>query len=143
MRATPLALDLRLPGEFNESNAAMALTALSYLGVDLHEALRRVNALSSVAGRFSFVAGADTRCGCCSRRTPRALPRCSATIERRWRGRVGGINARIADGHDPSWLYDVPFEVLRGHRVYCFGDRRLDLATRLDYAGVDYVVVRR
>jgi UDP-N-acetylmuramyl tripeptide synthase len=52
------------------------------------------------------------------------------------------INARIADGRDPSWLYDVPFERLRGHRVYCFGDRRLDLATRLDYAGVDYVVVR-
>ncbi len=52
------------------------------------------------------------------------------------------INARVADGRDPSWLYDVPFEMLRGHRVYCFGDRRLDLATRLDYAGVDYVVVR-
>jgi hypothetical protein len=51
------------------------------------------------------------------------------------------INARVADGHDPSWLYDVPFEVLRGRRVYCFGDRRLDLATRLDYAGVETVVV--
>jgi hypothetical protein len=51
------------------------------------------------------------------------------------------INARVADGHDPSWLYDVPFEQLRGNRVFCFGDRRLDLAVRLDYAGVDYVVV--
>jgi hypothetical protein len=51
------------------------------------------------------------------------------------------INARIADGRDPSWLYDVPFERLRGHRVYCFGDRRLDLATRLDYAQVEYVIV--
>ena len=47
----------------------------------------------------------------------------------------------VADGHDPSWLYDVPFETLRGHRVYCFGDRRLDLATRLDYGQVDFVVV--
>jgi hypothetical protein len=51
------------------------------------------------------------------------------------------INARIADGRDPSWLYDVPFEKLRGHRVYCFGDRRLDLATRLDYAHVEFVIV--
>jgi hypothetical protein len=25
--------------------------------------------------------------------------------------------------------------------VYCFGDRRLDLATRLDYAQVEYVIV--
>jgi hypothetical protein len=31
--------------------------------------------------------------------------------------------------------------MLRGHRVYCFGDRRLDLATRLDYGQVDFVVV--
>ena len=51
------------------------------------------------------------------------------------------INARVADGRDPSWLYDVPFERLRGHRVFCLGDRRLDLATRLDYAQVDFVVV--
>ena len=51
------------------------------------------------------------------------------------------INARVADGRDPSWLYDVPFESLRGHRVSCLGDRRLDLAARLDYAGVSYEVV--
>ena len=25
--------------------------------------------------------------------------------------------------------------------MYCFGDRRLDLATRLDYAQVEYVIV--
>jgi UDP-N-acetylmuramyl tripeptide synthase len=48
------------------------------------------------------------------------------------------INANIADGRDPSWLYDVAFEQLVGHRVWCLGDRRLDLATRLDYAGVSY-----
>jgi hypothetical protein len=35
----------------------------------------------------------------------------------------------------------VPFEKLRGHRVYCFGDRRLDLATRLDYGQVEFVLV--
>ena len=51
------------------------------------------------------------------------------------------INARIADGRDPSWLYDVAFERLRGHRVKCLGDRRLDLATRLDYAGVEFDVI--
>ena len=34
-----------------------------------------------------------------------------------------------------------PLRVLRGRRVHCFGDRRLDLATRLDYAGVEFVVV--
>ena len=51
------------------------------------------------------------------------------------------INARVADGRDPSWLYDVPFEMLRGHTVYCLGERRLDLATRLDYGDVAFVIV--
>jgi UDP-N-acetylmuramyl tripeptide synthase len=51
------------------------------------------------------------------------------------------INAQIADGKDPSWLYDVEFEKLRGHCVWCLGERRLDLATRLEYAGVDFRVV--
>jgi len=35
----------------------------------------------------------------------------------------------------------VAFERLRGHRVWCLGERRLDLATRLDYADVDYEIV--
>ena len=46
------------------------------------------------------------------------------------------VNARMADGRDPSWLYDVPFERLAGRTVTCLGERRLDLATRLDYGGV-------
>jgi UDP-N-acetylmuramyl tripeptide synthase len=51
------------------------------------------------------------------------------------------INANVADGRDPSWLYDVAFEELAGHLVWCLGARRLDLATRLDYAGVKYRIV--
>jgi UDP-N-acetylmuramyl tripeptide synthase len=51
------------------------------------------------------------------------------------------VNARIADGKDPSWLYDVSFEQLKGRKVWCLGDRRLDLATRLEYADVSYEIV--
>ena len=51
------------------------------------------------------------------------------------------INAQVADGRDPSWIYDVPFEELRGRHVVCLGERRLDLATRLLYAGVSAEVV--
>ena len=45
------------------------------------------------------------------------------------------INARTADGLDTSWLWDVPFERLAGRAVVATGDRRLDLAVRLHYAG--------
>ncbi len=142
VRETPLSLDLRLPGEFNEANAAMALTALSYLDVDLHEALARVNALESVAGRFSLRRWRGHTLRLLLAKNPAGFAAMLGTLADDGADVWVSINARIADGRDPSWLYDVPFEMLRGHRVYCFGDRRLDLATRLDYAGVDYVVVR-
>ena len=51
---------------------------------------------------------------------------------------VVGINARIADGRDPSWLWDVPFERLRGRLVVATGERGRDLAVRLRYAEVEH-----
>jgi hypothetical protein len=49
---------------------------------------------------------------------------------------VVSINARIADGADPSWLWDVPFERLANRTVVATGDRWADLSVRLRYAGV-------
>ena len=48
-------LQLQLPGEFNEADAAMALTALSCVDADVASALTKIGALTSVAGRFSEV----------------------------------------------------------------------------------------
>ena len=53
---------------------------------------------------------------------------------------VASINARIADGRDPSWLWDVPFERMRGRFVVAIGERRHDLAVRLRYAEVDHAI---
>ena len=50
------------------------------------------------------------------------------------------INARGPDGHDTSWLWDVPFEQLRGRTIVACGDRRLDLALRLETAGIECLV---
>jgi UDP-N-acetylmuramyl tripeptide synthase len=49
---------------------------------------------------------------------------------------VVSINARVADGADPSWLWDVPFERLAGRTVVATGDRYRDLSVRLRYAEV-------
>ena len=54
---------------------------------------------------------------------------------------VLSVNARIADGLDTSWLWDVPFERLAGRPVVATGERRLDLAVRLRYAEVPCTVV--
>jgi UDP-N-acetylmuramyl tripeptide synthase len=137
----PLELNLQLPGEFNEVNAAMALTALSCVGVDVTSALKSIDALTSVVGRFSEVLWRGHRLRLLLAKNPAGFSAMLATLSANDDAVWISINARVADGHDPSWLYDVPFEVLRGNRVYCFGDRRLDLAARLDYGGVEYVVV--
>ena len=50
------------------------------------------------------------------------------------------LNARGADGMDPSWIWDVPFELLAGRAVVASGDRRLDLSVRLTVAGVSHTV---
>ena len=47
---------------------------------------------------------------------------------------VVSINARVADGADPSWLWDVPYERLAGRAVVATGDRCRDLSVRLHYA---------
>jgi UDP-N-acetylmuramyl tripeptide synthase len=55
---------------------------------------------------------------------------------------IVAINDLVADGHDPSWIYDAPFERLRGRTVWCDGRRALDLAVRLEVAGVTWRLAR-
>jgi len=135
-----VSLQLQMPGAFNESNAAMALTVVSALQVDLGAAAQRMNALSSVADRFALRRLGGQQIRMLLAKNPAGFAALLATLGRENDDVWIAINARVADGRDPSWLYDVPFEVLRGRRVWCFGERRLDLATRLEYAGVDFTV---
>ena len=48
-----------------------------------------------------------------------------------------GLNDRIADGRDVSWVWDADFELLAGavRRVICAGTRAPEMALRLKYAG--------
>jgi UDP-N-acetylmuramyl tripeptide synthase len=134
-----VSLDLGLPGRFNEANAAMALTALHAVGVDLGVALSRINALGEIAGRFALRRWGPYTLRLYLAKNPAGFDALLSSLP--GDGEVWvAINARLADGRDPSWLYDVPFERLRGRLVRCWGDRRLDLATRLDYAGVAFTV---
>ncbi len=134
-------LTLALPGQFNRANAAMALCALAIVGVDLDAAASRIGEITSVAGRFAERQWGGHCLQLLLAKNPAGFAAMLETVTADERDVWVAINARVADGRDPSWLYDVPFEMLRGHRVYCFGDRRLDVATRLDYAKVEYVIV--
>ncbi len=134
-------LELSLPGHFNEANAAMALAALSEVGVDPVAAASRINTVRDVAGRFTLRRWHGHTLELLLAKNPSGFDALISTVQEGDKDLWIAINARVADGRDPSWLYDVPFERLRGHRVWCLGDRRLDLATRLEYGGVDFEVV--
>ena len=133
-------LALALPGQFNRANAAMAATALAEVGVDLGESLTRMGAVEGVEGRYTTRAWNGHHLHLLLAKNPAGFDALLSTVSADESDVWVAINANVADGRDPSWLYDVNFERLAGHRVWCFGERRLDLATRLDYAGVNFVV---
>jgi len=133
-------LQVSLPGAFNRSNAALAVVAASLLGVPLQLAADRVSAIRDVAGRFTLRQRDGKIFRLMLAKNPAGV---SALI-----GLVAGgsdvvvsINDLIADGADPSWLYDAPFDELRGSTVWCTGERALDLAARLEYDDVTARVV--
>jgi UDP-N-acetylmuramyl tripeptide synthase len=52
------------------------------------------------------------------------------------------LNARQVDGIDTSWLWDVDFSPLKGHRVLVTGERALDMAYRIHVQGIEPIVAR-
>lgn len=135
-----LRLELALPGRFNRANAALALVAASELGVTPRVALKAMAGVSEVAGRFAHreVGGVPARL--LLAKNPAGWTELLELVHDEKGPVVIGINARIADGRDPSWLWDVPFELLAGRLAVATGERRLDLAVRLRHAGIAHRV---
>ncbi|MEW6154707.1 MAG: MurT ligase domain-containing protein [Actinomycetota bacterium] len=134
-------LHLELPGWCNRANAAMAAAAALGLGVRLDRALPAMTAVQTIAGRYETVALDDAKVRLLLAKNPAGWAETLDMIRPSPVPVVVGINARVADGHDPSWLWDVPFERLRGRLVVATGERALDLAVRLRYAEVEHTVV--
>ncbi len=134
-----LPLTLQLPGTVNAGNAALAVAAAAARGVAPVDAIAAIEQVTSVGNRYRrySVGGATVRL--LLAKNPAGWAELLSLLEPS-NSTVIAINARVADGRDPSWLWDVPFEALAGRTVVAIGDRRLDLAVRLAAAGVEYVV---
>jgi hypothetical protein len=127
-----------VPGRHNLANAALALVAAMKLGVPVDVAASGIASVESVAGRYQTIDLGTTRARLLLAKNPAGWAELLALIEGDDRPVLLAINARIADGRDPSWLWDVPFERLAGRRVIAAGERAADLAVRLRYAEVDF-----
>jgi CobQ-like glutamine amidotransferase family enzyme/UDP-N-acetylmuramyl tripeptide synthase len=136
-------LDIRLalPGRCNRANAAMAAVAAAALGVDEADALGAMAPVGDVEGRFATLVHRDMSVRLLLAKNPAGWTELLDMLQGGTGPVVVGINARTADGHDPSWLWDVPFERLAGRLVVATGERRLDLAVRLRHAGVTHRTV--
>ena len=139
----PVEVTLSLPGRVNLANAAMVLVAAAHAGADLDDAAAAMGTVATVAGRYrtATIAGAEVRM--LLAKNPAGWQEAIAMLEPSPTPVVCAINARIADGRDPSWLWDVPYEALRGRFVVATGERRHDLAVRLRYAEVDHATAPR
>jgi CobQ-like glutamine amidotransferase family enzyme/UDP-N-acetylmuramyl tripeptide synthase len=133
-------IELALPGRFNQANAAMAAMAADVLGTDVASAIAAMSHVDEVAGRFAAGRIGDVSVRLLLAKNPAGWTELIELLAESSRPVVVAINARDADGHDPSWLWDVPFERLAGRRVVATGERRHDLAVRLRHAGVEHLV---
>jgi lipid II isoglutaminyl synthase (glutamine-hydrolysing) len=135
-RSLPVCLEL--PGQFNRANALMAAVACAACGVDVAAALEAMATVREVAGRFTVRAFGDVEARLMLAKNPAGWGELLDLVAEADTPLVVSINARVADGTDPSWLWDVPYERLAGRAVVATGDRFRDLSVRLHYAGVGH-----
>ncbi|MDT0381503.1 MurT ligase domain-containing protein [Streptomyces sp. DSM 42041] len=133
-------IKLQLPGRANKANAATSAAVAATFGVAPQVALERMYAVTAVAGRYDVVSyqGRDVRL--LLAKNPAGWLETFSLIDPPPAPVILSVNARSADGTDTSWLWDVDYSRLAGHPICVIGDRKLDLAVRLEVAGVDFQV---
>lgn len=132
---------LQLPGRFNQANATLVLAATQALGLDPMAGLRRMETVTSVSGRYGSFRVGELDIRLFLAKNPAGWSELLDVMPAAPEPVIVTINSDYADGRDPSWLWDVPFEKLRGRVVVATGFRRRDLAVRLTQARVDHVVI--
>jgi UDP-N-acetylmuramyl tripeptide synthase len=133
-------LEIPLGGLYNAYNLVAAFATGTALGLDpdyMAERLRRAAAAFGRQERFEIE---GRRFTVMLAKNPTGFNEILRESERvHGRHFLIGLNDRIADGRDVSWIWDVDFELLAGRAelVVPTGVRAHDLAVRLKYAGVD------
>jgi UDP-N-acetylmuramyl tripeptide synthase len=141
-----LTLELPLPGIYNLYNALGAIAAAVAVGVDPGLATGSLSDAEPVFGRAERVTLNGTETTILLIKNPvgaNEVIRTLGSVEGQFDLWIG-LNDRIADGRDVSWIWDADFEDLpRGiGRITCSGTRAAEMALRLKYGGLDPSLIR-
>ncbi len=131
-------LTLSLPGRANRSNAVVALAVAAYFGASVEQALPLLRTVRSVAGRYTQVQRHGRNVRLLLAKNPAGWLEALDVLAPPPGPVLLGVNAQIPDGKDTSWLWDVDYRVLRGRQVLVTGERRLDLAVRLEADEIEF-----
>jgi lipid II isoglutaminyl synthase (glutamine-hydrolysing) len=140
--AGEMRLELPLPGLYNVYNALAAVAAAIELGVPPARIPAALTGMTAAFGRVETIDAGGRPLSILLIKNPAGANEVLRTL-RLEAGEAGldlwiGLNDRIADGRDVSWIWDADFELLAGavRRVVCAGTRAPEIALRLKYAGV-------
>jgi UDP-N-acetylmuramyl tripeptide synthase len=134
-------LQLPLPGLYNVYNALAAVTAALELGVPAATITGALGTLRAAFGRVETIDIDATELSILLIKNPAGANEVLRTLLlEAGREKLDlwiGLNDRIADGRDVSWVWDADFELLAEgvRRVTCAGTRASEMALRLKYAG--------
>jgi UDP-N-acetylmuramyl tripeptide synthase len=139
--AGEIVLELPLPGLYNVYNALAAVATALQLQVAPQRIAAALGEMRAVFGRVETIAVSDKPVSILLIKNPAGANEVLRTL----RLEAGeqpldlwiGLNDRIADGRDVSWIWDADFELLGSgvRRVTCAGTRAPEMALRLKYAG--------
>jgi UDP-N-acetylmuramyl tripeptide synthase len=139
--AGEIRLELPLPGLYNVYNALAAIAAGLRLGVDPGRIGSALSEMRAAFGRVETVEVEGRAVSLLLIKNPAGANEVLRTLLLEAGGEGIdlwiGLNDRIADGRDVSWVWDADFELLAGavRRVVCAGTRAPEMALRLKYAG--------
>lgn len=126
---------LSLPGQWNISNAYIAYLACSSLSLSDDVIFEAWPYVREVSGRNATYQCGEHTVQLFLAKNPAGWNELLRYLNSNDSNIVFAFNCNIADGKDPSWLYDVDFESSPINNIVVFGERATDMMVRLEVAG--------
>lgn len=128
---------IQIPGSWNITNATFAREVLHFCKIDdksIFDSWKKVEEISGRNAIYTIPGNHDVQLFLA--KNPAGWNEMLTHVsQNKDAGLIFAFNCNIADGKDPSWLYDVDFEILPHDQIVVFGERALDMTVRLDVAG--------